>query len=383
MAIHYGPWRIKSEKQRGVDRLTVIRYKRLPDGTQTVDRLPVQKYEAFRDKPEELTKLIDRLNYTYNRERLAKEKVKFKHAFIDDALLEEFRDLLAAQIPTRDKVSTNMYYLKNYFLNYFIQTLDLANPQDWYQVQATKWASFLQSAKAPSAASTKRDIIQVANRFMKWLHGKRPDEVPMFVFDPLSKSVLKKIEAERKMNDEDTDRTNIPDADWKIIKEKLPDNLKSAALIAYHYGLRRAEVLGLAPADVKNGHLHVRRQLAKLLPEPQYGPLKGRGDRKVPHWSAKPVQVHKWIVDVSKYLVHPDTLSDRWLAFMEKLKTEGKVEVTYDFHDLRHTFITKALNDQTPKAVMFAAGHKNLETTMRYTHDDSNTDDDVFDPKAA
>jgi integrase len=378
--IVYGPWKIKRENQKGISRFTVVRYVKF-NGHESTQRLSVRKYKAIRDNPEELQKLCDRLNYDYNKEKLAREKVQWKHAFINDALIEEFRELLANQIPSKDKVSTNIYYLKHYFLNFFIQELGLANPKEWYQVHATKWATFLQGSKVPAAASTKRDIIQIANRFLKWLHGKRPDEVPLLILEPLSKSVLKKIDADRKMNGEDADRKHVPDDDWKIIKEKLPATLKWFALLAYNYGLRRGEVLGLAPTHVRNSHLLVERQLIKLRPEPTYGPPKNRETRKVPHWNCKPADAHKWITESASHLCHTDTLSDRWLEFMEKLKAAGHITDTYDFHDLRHSFLTKAMSTQSiPKMVMLAAGHKDLKTTTRYSHDDRNLDDDVFDP---
>ena len=60
-----------------------------------------------------------------------------------------------------------------------------------------------------------------------------------------------------------------------------------------------------------------------------------------------------------------------------------KLKFTYDFHALRHTFITKALGaGHTARDVQLAAGHKNIETTMRYAHDHRTMDDEIFTPAA-
>ena len=74
--------------------------------------------------------------------------------------------------------------------------------------------------------------------------------------------------------------------------------------------------------------------------------------------------------------MHPDTLSDRWTELMEQLK------LTYTLHDLRHTWITKSIRKKkvVPRDVQLAAGHKNIETTMGYLHDDREFDDDIYVP---
>jgi integrase len=58
-----------------------------------------------------------------------------------------------------------------------------------------------------------------------------------------------------------------------------------------------------------------------------------------------------------------------------------ELDFNYDFHDLRHTFITKAISAYPPRDVQLAAGHKSIETTMRYAHDNRNLDDEVFNPE--
>jgi hypothetical protein len=88
------------------------------------------------------------------------------------------------------------------------------------------------------------------------------------------------------MNGEDQRRTAISDANWKRIASALPSDIKPFVLLAYHYGLRRAETLGFdSTNDVRNDILIVRKQLeAFTLGRPTYGPCKSRRERNVPHW---------------------------------------------------------------------------------------------------
>lgn len=334
------------------------------------ERLPTGKYRRIRHDESLLREFVARLNAPLR----TKEAVAFKHAFISPELQAEYLEWLESQIPTKRNAHCEYTYLRDYFLNYFIGTLNLANPLDWFVVHETKWAKFLMSEEAPAAAKTKRAIIQAANRFMGWLHKKRPEEVPPLVFKPLSRAVFKEIEATRRMRGEAKERRAISDADWKKIRSALlQESIRPLVFLSRFYGLRRSECLGVGQGDVRQGHLCVERQLGRLG---TYLPTKGRGHRKVPHWFARPEEVYCWIEEAQKKLMHPDTLTDRWNDLMIRL------ELPYDFHDLRHTFITKAVQKYPVVDVMHAAGHKDLKTTNRYVHDDRQTDDAPFKPAA-
>jgi integrase len=334
------------------------------------ERLPTAKYHRIRHDELLLREYVDRLNAPLR----VKEAVKFKHAFISPALLAEYQEWLEAQIPTKRNAQCEYTYLEEYFLNYFIGQLNLSNPLDWFSVHATKWAKFLLSDVAPKSAKTKRAIVQAANRFMGWLHKKRPEEVPPLVFQPLSRAVYKDIEAARQMRGERKERRAISDVHWKEIRRSLSEEpIRPLVLLGYFYGLRRSECLGVRPEDVRQGHLCVERQLGKLG---TYFPPKGRGPRKVPHWFARASDAYAWAEDLQKALMHPDTLTDRWNALMVAL------DLDYDFHDLRHTFITKSVRKHPVADVMYAAGHKDLKTTSRYVHDARPSDDAPFKPAA-
>jgi integrase len=323
------------------------------------ERLPAHKYRNSCHNEEELSAFVKRLNAPVD----AQAKVQFKHAFIDDALMAEYLEWLLVKIPTERNALCEFGYLKKYFLNFFIGRLDLMNPADWYAYSETKWASLLLSKEAPKAAKTKRAVIQAANRFMGWLRKKRPGEIPELELEPLSKARFKKLEEERRIQGWVKVRLFIDERDWQRIRNNA-GGIYPHVMLAACYGLRRSEVLGLKPVDVEERCLKAERQLRDLAPT--YGPLKGRGARKIEHWYCQPSEALEWIESMS--LMHPDTLTDRWNELMKAL------DLPYDFHDLRHTYVTLAIRDHAPVDVMHAAGHKNIETTMRYLHDDRGLD---------
>lgn len=355
-------WSLFKEKVRGNEKWVIRGWK---DGKYC--RLPSKKYQSIRDNEAELIQLVKRLNAPED----AKLKVSFKHAFINDALMEEYLRYLTAQIPSESGARQEYSYLKRHVLNFFIGKLDLMNPLDWHRVHETQWAEHLLGPDAPKAAKTKRDIVIAANRFIGWLHKQRPEEVPPLEFKPLSRAKLKDIEAHRELNKEIRIRGLIPEKDMKTILNKAPKHLLPFINLAYHYGLRRAETLGVKSGDVKKGFLALERQMVKLE---QFKPLKGKSKRSIPHWFCKAAEAYKWIEDSQSLLINPSTLTHEWNELM------GVLEMSWDFHDLRHSFITKAIRLHASRDVQLAAGHKDIRTTMGYAHDDRELEGDEFVP---
>lgn len=358
-------WGLTKEKQRGIGRWVITQWnpeKRRPD------RLPVSQYEHIRDDEEKLREYVKRLNAPLT----AKTKVDFKHAFINDDLIESYREFLHTRIRTVSVVTTNVNYLKEHFLKYFIGKLDLMNPQDWVEIDAqTKWAGYLLNSKTIRAAKTKRDVVIEANRFMGWLSEKRPKELRFKKMEPLTKKRLDSIDAERELRGETQTRKMIQDSDWKTIRKGIPKHIRAQVFLGYHYGLRLAETLGGLPGDVKKGYLSVDRQLRKLG---VHGILKGKMRRKVNHWFSEAKDAYGWVAEVQGNLMHPATLSGEWRTYMDSIGMD------YDFHDLRHTFITKATRLHNIRDVQLAAGHKHISTTMAYLHDDRTLEDETFTP---
>ncbi len=77
--------------------------------------------------------------------------------------------------------------------------------------------------------------------------------------------------------------------------------------------------------------------------------------------------------------MHPDTFSKRWAEFM------GSLDLDYDVHDIRHTWITKAIRQPgvVPRDVQLAAGHESISTTEGYLHDDRVFEEVRFIPSGA
>lgn len=357
-------WSLFKEVQNGKEVYVIRRW----NGTK-YERLPVKEYGRFRNNPEELLALLLRLNHAT--EQASKEKQEIRHAFINEAMLKEYSQFLQAQIPSPALAQTEFNRLRKYCLQFFINELDLSNPLDWMRVHETKWANFLTGKKVPKSAKAKQDIIQGTNRFMGWLHKQRPEEVPLLEFKPISPAKYKKIEADREMHGEVLKRSLIKDADWKKIRKKLPKAIEAQICLGYYYGLRRSETMGVAAGDVRKDYLSVERQVVKITED---GPLKGRKKRKVNHWFAKAKDAYSWVETVQKFPMHPRTLSKYWDKLMKTLKLE------YTLHDLRHTFITKAVRKYEIRDVQLAAGHAHISTTMRYLHDDRTLGDQIYIP---
>ena len=370
------PWKLVQQKQNGTERWVIWRTVRLPDQTRKLERLPVEVFKSIRDNETELKKLVIRLNESVKKEDRAREIIEIRHAYIDQALLDDYLDYLTTQIPSKGKATTLYHYTVTYFLDFFINELKLNDPLEWHQVHKTKWAKFLTSKDVPGAADTKKKIVAGANRFISWLHDRRPKEVPPLEFKPLTKAKYKEIEAQRKLKGEITDRKIIKDVDLdRILKEA--GLLTPLIRLGEKYGLRRSEIMGLTPKDVRKGYLSVERQLIAFTDgQPVYGPLKGRDIRQVPHWFCTPAEGYNLISQGVTILMHPDTFTDRWNELMNRLHLD------YDIHDLRHTFITKAIRVHKARDVQLAVGHKNIETTMQYAHDDRELEDEEFIPDA-
>jgi len=380
----FGDWSVYREPQRGRVVFVIRRRVSCPGLKPKNERLNPSAYRQWAHDESELKKLCIRLNEQVNREEKLRLVVEIKHAYISPVFLDDYLSHLLTQIPDQHNAGTEFYYLRHYFLNFFITKLQMRDPLHWHVAHKSKWAEFLLSNEVPRSVAVKKKIVQAANRFMIYLHEQRPQEVPPLKFSPLSKAIYKKLVADRFLEGSAKERKFVKEEHWAVIQvkmEELAPNLEPFALLAYGYGLRRSETMGFEASDVRQGYLYVQKQLIKFKNQsPKYGPLKGRKPRKVPHnWLSNPTLASIWIKSGSAKLMHPDTLSDSWAAFMEKLGFD------YDFHDLRHTWISRVIRlpGVNIRDVMLAAGHENIETTMRYLKDDRNLEDAVFIPEAS
>lgn len=342
------------------------------DGKRTQERLPIHKYRHFRDNPEEIKAFLLRLNES------GRQVVEIKHAFISPTLLDEYLELLCTQSENKITARCEYTYVKKYFLDFFIVKEKILDPINWHMNQKTKWAKFLISTEAPPSVSSKKQIIHAVNKFMSWLSEKRPTEVPKMKFEPFTKARLKELEASRVLRKEKRINYFISEKDFKTIIKALDSRILSPVLLSYHFGCRRSEALSLKLEDVKKGFLLVERQLVKIG---HNGPNKGRMARKIPYWSTNPINAYNWVKDVK--IMHQRTFAALWDKAINALLKDGYIEVEYNLHDLRHTWITRMMRNQNPRDVQMAAGHVSINTTMGYLKDDRNLSEEIFDPNAA
>lgn len=321
-------------------------------------RLPVKKYGRLRGNLEELRAFVSRLNYQIEKERATRDAVNFKHAFISPAMMDDYHDFLLSQVPNEGNAIREYNATVKHCLNYFVGSLNLSDPLEWHKVHKTKWAAYL--TKLELAPTTLRGFIQGANRFLRWLHERRPAEAPPLVLAPLSRAALRQLTATYRL-DNPEERRFVTEEEWLALK--LPDSIRAAATFCYIYGLRRSEALALKPQDVRSGYLSVERQLVSLT---DTAATKGKDLRKTPHWFGTAKDSAKLVKQI--VLMHPDTFGELFVK-----ATEG----AFTLHSLRHTFISRAVRSQNIRDVMLAVGHKNIETTMGYLKDDRTLDDAI------
>lgn len=347
----------------------------LPGGERKQPRYPKAKY-AHLGSLEELDQFVNKLNYRQDQKK--KLELEIRSSFIPQVLLDEFRELLRLEIPTqRDYRYQYKRCFQAYFLRFFIHQLNVLDPNEWAKHQSQWGAALLhQSAhKIFDRAMSKKTLIkvvQVANRFMSFLHARIPTEYPAVKFKPFSKGTLRAYSAQLKLNADEPEGRYIPPHDWATIEKALPGNIRPFVLLAYHYGLRRAESLGFVGMEsVKKGYLKISQQMVKKA---VYGPLKDRDARDTPHWLGSPAEAYKWISEGLDLKMHPDTLGQRFAKLMVKLK------LPYEMHDLRRTFITRALRVAAPRDVQLAVGHASIMTTMAYAQDDRDLSNETYKP---
>lgn len=369
-------WKIVHEKKRGKSRVVVKRWIVHPNGKGSNEHLPGKEYSAMRQDPKALAAFVARLNAKEFKDQLSVQNIVTRNAHLDPAFIEKFRKHLFLEIPQEKNAKAQFNLLQKHVIGFFVGKKSLYNPKDWY-VERSAWAEYLLTEVSPSVDS-KKLIIQVANRFMAWLHEERPAEVPPMVFKPLSRARLRDLSRKREMNRKKPARRAIPEADWKKIFLALTDEIRPWVMLAYSYGLRRSETLGLLFEGVDciyEDGIEIKKQLVlmrsgKML----FGTLKSQGrtslngtpveKRFIHHWlGVDPNDTFKWIEMGAKAPITPTDLTKAWRGLMIQLN------LNYDFHELRHTWITRARAQYPSREVQLAAGHASIATTERYSHD--------------
>ena len=353
--------------------MKVIRRYRLVDGKPKWESYPKDKYKDL--SGEEVEALIRRLNASIEaEEKLAKERYDYDNAFVNKVTKEEFERRLRNKATDEGHIQAQMTHLDEYVLRYFIFERELADPNQWKKVEDS-YGDWLQNVLSESTGNKLRGttiarIIQTANRFLEFLHNRMPDEVRLIKLDPISHDVLEErdsLSVNRKR------KKFITEKDFESICKKADPRIVPLVKIGYWFGLRRSECLGLTLDDVFEDALHVERQLVKTMPTAQYDRLKDKDERDVPYWFCKAETAYELVSQIQ--MIHPDTVSDLFSGVCEELK------LPFQFHDLRRTWITRALRVRHFMDVRLAAGHEDLETTQGYIQDDREIQRKKFVPK--
>jgi|GEM_PF-1395725 len=405
-----------------------------------VERLPLSDYRHLLGNRRELEDFVIRRNGRDPREVRAKELVQYRHAFLSPETLREYRDIfLPMHIPTKKDQRTMFAYLQEYALNWFSLKRNLPNPISWH-IHQQEWGKYLLNDRSATAfkdrlalfedgdrlsAKVIRQVINELNRFMRYLHQKRPNEIPPLKFSPFSVAMLRKHDADRKVDNDFRESKFVKADHWKKIEKALERRnfpWRHAVYLMHRYGLRRNEAFGLALTDVRRGYLSVERQLekyivvredevekapkyrrktalvtgdgrkspgrpSKLVKKKKYkkvkiraakcGPVKDREKRRVPHWFSTAGETQALIARASAVMLHPDTVTREFSLLMKDL---GLPE--YVLKDLRRTWVTNALRGKKDaEDVRLAAGHSDLQTTYRhYVSDERELDDQIWEP---
>lgn len=220
-------------KDKKAKTYSIRRWALLPDGSRKFERLPTKRFAHLVGSESELKDFVIRLNGKDPTVERIKMRLQFKHAFISEDVMEDFRvNYLFQQIPARRDAQMMYSYLNSYALEFFITKLNLKNPLDWHRHQ-NDWGKYLLNKANDELESEKRifpvgeikstklmkDVINSLNKFMKYLHLKRPDEVPPLKFEPISKAAFKQHEAMRKLtNKVQVSKYVSPDHWQKIVK---------------------------------------------------------------------------------------------------------------------------------------------------------------------
>lgn len=339
-----------------------IRRYRYINGKIKWEELAKDKYAHL--QPTQYASFIKRLNATREVEqRAASARYEFDSAFINQRIIEAFESSLSNRADSKSHITNLMSGLWNYTITFFIHTAKLPDPNKWREHE-DDFGAFLLKKKI--STSHLKMIVQVTNRFLKFLHKTNPNEINQYTLEPLSNMKLKPKRSEQRLKYIDAET-------YSTICKKVDSELLPAIQISYNFGLRCAEVMGLNTDDVFEDCLDVKRQQLQILPRKLTGPLKNKLNRSVPYWFATAEQVYTWINETTE--MHSDTLSKKFVAEMKRL------QLPYEFHDLRRTFITRALREQHYRDVQLAVGHSDLKTTMLYAQDDRQLQRVKFKPK--
>ncbi len=399
----FNEWLLRRDLDRNGNRVfRVRRWLTVPGHGSVNESYPLERYLDFRHDEKRLQDFVITLNNKLPEAERAKKKIEIRHAWINDDIIREFLVEVRGENTTDKRAMGIEHYLRQYFLNWFMNCLDVSDMNRWFRYQRIwgyalinrldriEWSS---GATCPEHIRTQMDleilrlwpqnhvvsyhtvkmITQGANRFLTFLSVHYPEKMDMFLaLNPLSPAQLKALKAETDIRTQKR-KWFIPDADWTKIAQKIAGTeFEGPIHLCYCFGLRRNESLGVKLEDVTEDGLVIERQLIKwkVRHEPEYGLTKGRSARTVefrfvPEASGPEVP-YRLIKNMKAPRYCPSRFSKFWAVLMKELN------MPYRLHDLRRTWITRCFRnkDIAIDKIRQNAGHVEIQTTEGYRIDE-------------
>lgn len=387
-------WYLVPEKnKKGEKLLKIKRYRTVIEDGDKKTKWERYKgdYDA-RSSRETLERTVRQLNERHDSAlKRAKEAYEWRHTFITEKMMEEYKEYLRANVDSKGFRDTLYFYARKN-LNWFIEKCRKTDPLEWKRVQS-RWSLALfcdlEGTNAdkfrmwdePVSPDTISKQVQAINRFLEWLHDEKdPELFPSVRLKGYSRSKMRAYRLRWKTK---SVGKYIPDNHLKIILENIDPQIKPYVWRQKTYGLRLQESMACLPADIKNDYLSVHQQLVAIPDgKPKYDLLKDKESRKIPHWFASKKEAYENFTSTT-WVMHPDTYSHKFAEEMERIsKEKSKLlngeKLDYSTHDLRRTFITNAFkNSKVPDEIRLAAGHSDIRTTMKYAKDHRELDGDA------
>lgn len=300
----------------------------------------------------EIQSLVRQLNSALESTRKLREQhFNYKTAIINEQTIMAFKRYLLTQSHDQRYINTYLNILRKKVLQFFINEMQLASPNLWKRYETEFLTYIIATGKTPDYL---RRMVDVANRFLKFLHSRYPDSINFAKLEYPAATAIRHLERPRRIS-------YITPLDFEHWCNEVRSELVPFFKLCYHFGLRRSEALALQPYDVRETALVVERQQANTLVETKLP--KGGKTREVPYYNVTPKQTYEWIMELHK--VHKDTISALIKSECERLN------IDLVSHDFRRTFLTNLAKDPTQGALAarFAAGHADSRTTDLYMQD--------------
>ena len=163
----------------------------------------------------------------------------------------------------------------------------------------------------------------------------------------------------------------------ELLDMMQPCRMSTAAKIALHTGMRRAEICALRwqDVDLQGGVLWVRRSIGVAKGGPYLKEAKTGKDRDIAltptivkvlkEWKANQPDGCVYVLGDQLGYWDPAMLSKEWMNFVKQFGINGTEGRPCTFHDLRHTWATAAVSAGVDiKTVSSNLGHANAAMTL-------------------